>query len=110
MHAETAWDPKLISQRPHSSGIIACTSKHNFLYARREDRRCVGNRLNSATVAQRHETFASELGDKPHVRPAPFNASVDIKDANFVDLLLVEDADDIEGVADIYFFSETGEF
>ena len=94
---------KAVCQRSHSSGIIACASKHNLLYARCEDRRCVCNRLNSATVAQRHETFARKLGDKSHVRPAPFNAGVDVEDANFVDFLLVEDANDVEGIANIYF-------
>ena len=103
MHAETAWDPKLSASDRTAARIDACASEHDFLYARREDRRCVGNRLNSATVAQRHETFAGELGDKSHVRPAPFNAGVDIEDANFVDFLLVEDTDDVEGIANIDF-------
>ena len=78
----------------------------NLFYAQTHDALGLLDRRHAAAVTQRHATFGGKIGDHRVIGFGTVRSRVDVRDNQFVDLFLVEDAHCIDRVTDIFVVAE----
>src|SRR3546814_485907 len=80
----------------------SCRADRDLLDTERNDLRGLLRGSDSATIAERHAAFCSEIADHRIVRLAPFDGRVNVEHRQFVDALLVEYPNRVYRIANIF--------
>ena len=86
---------------------IAAELIETFSNAQADDGLCLLCRLHAAAVAQRHPGLGRDVFDHAVVGSMAAHRRVDVQDHQLVDLLLVEDLDGVDRVADVFRLGES---